>query len=268
MLTAPDTWSNRVNLFRFLKEKDSHKWLVGYETGKGGYKHIQARFNVSMGKDDAFLCLKMLIPQAHLEECSDVWDYEAKGGVFVSSDDTKEMRQTRFGVPNFQQRCWLAECHNNNDREVTVVYDPAGSHGKSWLCNHLFETRTGFIVPPTIDTVKGMMQWIASGYKGETYLVIDIPRTLKWSDELYIAIESIKDGLVYDTRYNARMRNIRGVKVLIFTNTRPRIDALSKDRWVILNTEDDLEPDDSHFPTYKTWKRWQEERLRRSEPLT
>lgn len=116
-----------------------------------------------------------------------------------------------------------------------VWVDTKGNVGKSWLCGALYERGLACIVPPTIDTVTKMMQWVASGYRGEPYIVIDIPRSWKWSKELYTAVESIKDGLVYDTRYSAKMRNIRGVKVLCLTNETPKLDKLSVDRWVFFD---------------------------------
>ena len=111
----------------------------------------------------------------------------------------------------------------------------SGNQGKSWLCGALYERGLACYVPPTIDTVKGLIQWVASAYRGEPYIIIDIPRSWKWSQQLYVAIESIKDGLVYDTRYTARLKNIRGVKVLCMTNNDPKLDKLSADRWVFFD---------------------------------
>jgi len=73
-------------------------------------------------------------------------------------------------------------------------------------------------------------------------VIIDIPRSWKWNEALYTAIETIKDGLVYDPRYSAKMRNIRGVKVLCMSNTMPRVSALSEDRWDIIKEEGGGEP--------------------------
>lgn len=65
-------------------------------------------------------------------------------------------------------------------------------------------------------------------------IAIDLPRTWKWTTDLYCAIERLKDGLLKDTRYNAKTIHIRGVKVLVTTNTFPKLDRLSEDRWIIL----------------------------------
>ena len=114
-----------------------------------------------------------------------------------------------------------------------VWYDQAGKQGKSWLVGHLWETGKACYVPPTMSTPKEIIQWVHSAYKGEGLIVIDIPRTWSWSEPLYTVIETVKDGLVYDPRYSANMRNIRGVKVLVMSNDKPKVGKLSADRWVI-----------------------------------
>lgn len=134
---------------------------------------------------------------------------------------------------------WQSWLNCTDDRQILVIYDESGCHGKSWLVNHWYETKQAFYCPPTIDTVKGLIQWIASGYDGEPYIAIDIPRSWKWSEQLYVAIESIKDGLVYDTRYTSKLRNIRGVQIIVFCNEMPNVGKLSADRWLIHNVADE-----------------------------
>nr|WCR62286.1 MAG: replication associated protein [ssDNA virus sp.] len=234
MFTHPNGKFWKAQFRKMIDELDVHKWVVGFEVGKDGYRHLQGRLRVSMGETEAFMAVKKYLPMAHIEKCSDTWEYERKSGRFLSSEDTPEIRAVRFGQPRDEQVYWMTKAEDQGNRGITVVFDKQGNHGKSWLCNWLFERNIGFYVPPTIDTVKGMIQWIASGYDHEPFIVIDIPRSWKWSEQLYVAIESIKDGLVYDTRYHSQIRNIRGVKVIVFTNEYPKLGKLSEDRWDII----------------------------------
>lgn len=215
-----------------LEKNDCKKWVIGFEKGKGGYEHYQIRLQTSNKSFEDWMNLH--IPQAHIEEANDTWGYERKEGRFISSDDRPCVLLQRFGPLTEVQREALRALESTNDREVMVWYDERGNVGKSWLCGALWERGLAYIVPPTVDTVKGMMQYVASCYsKGgyRPYVIVDIPRSWKWSDQLYCAIESIKDGLVYDTRYESSMTNIRGVKVMVLTNTKPKLDKLSADRW-------------------------------------
>lgn len=234
MFTSPRCKFFVNRFWQMVDDLDVHKWVIGYEVGKDGYRHLQGRIRLSKGESEGFIAIKDYLPLAHIEKCSDTWTYERKSGRFLASDDTPEIRAVRFGKMTKLQEFWMYYVRSSNDREIVAVVDEIGNHGKSWLVNHLYETNQAFYCPPTIDTVKGLIQWIASGYNGEGIIAIDIPRTWKWSEQLYVAIESIKDGLVYDTRYTSKLRNIRGCKVVVFTNSEPNVGKLSQDRWIIL----------------------------------
>nr|WCR62229.1 MAG: replication associated protein [ssDNA virus sp.] len=219
----------------FFYMEDCHKWIVGAEKGRRGYKHWQVRFSHTCDSVDTIRGkIQAMFEGAHVEECSDTWTYEAKEKWHWSSEDRPAVLKTRFGHPRWYQQEVINEVLKTNDREIAYWYDEKGCQGKSWLVNHLHETCQAWYVPPTLKTVEGIIQWTASLYINNGFreiLVIDIPRSWKWSKELYTAIEAIKDGLVYDPRYHAQMVNIRGVKILVLCNTLPVLDALSKDRW-------------------------------------
>lgn len=240
MVTAPRRGSKLGTGLEFMKWRtffyvnDVHKWTLGAETGKGGYKHWQVRLQISGSDEEVFNKIKEIFPTAHIEKASDTWTYECKERMHWTSNDTPEVLKTRFGHMRWYQKDVVEAVRRQNDRQIAYWYDPEGNKGKSWLVNHLFESCQAWYVPPTLKTVEGIIQWVASVYINNDYrdiLVIDIPRSWKWSTELYTAIETIKDGLVYDPRYHAQMINIRGVKILVLCNHEPKLDALSADRW-------------------------------------
>lgn len=230
MLTVPREVGKKA-IKVMIEANDCKKWIVAKETGKNGYEHYQIRLQTS--NDQFFHWVKDHMPKAHVEACTDTWEYERKEGCYWSSQDTPEIRSCRFGQMRPNQVNFMKKIQSQSDREIDVLVDPKGSWGKSWLTRHLWETKQCCYVPPTVSTVQGLIQWVASGYDGEPIIIIDIPRSWKWSEPLYTAIESIKDGLVYDTRYHAQMRDIWGVKVVCMTNTMPKLDKLSADRWRI-----------------------------------
>lgn len=63
------------------------------------------------------------------------------------------------------------------------------------------------------------------------YICIDIVRAQPWTRDLYIALEVLKDGLVDDPRYHGKTINIRGTKVIVFTNIKCNTKYLTYDRW-------------------------------------
>ena len=222
-----------------VDQNDCKKWIIAKEKGKGGYEHWQIRVETS--NDTFFDWVKIHIPQAHIEQSTQDWtdEYERKEGKFWKFDDTKEVLIQRFGKLRGTQKRVIKAVDATNDREVVIWYDQVGEIGKSWLIGHLWETGKAHVVQSQ-DTVKGMVQDIASDYINHgwrPYIVIDLPRTWKWTTDLYCAIERIKDGLIKDTRYGVKTINIRGVKILVCANALPKLDKLSKDRWVILGAD-------------------------------
>lgn len=235
MLTIPRSKCHKREIMTFLDSHDVHRWIVAKETGKGGYEHWQVRLSTSATFDE----IKTAFPYAHIEESTQWCNYERKEGRYVCSEDTNPILRCRFGTPRDNQRRILGRIYTQSDRGIDVIVDTSGNHGKSWLSRHLWENGKAYIVPSTINTTQGIIQYIASGYANEGIVIIDIPRSCKWTPQLYEAIEVIKDGLIYDTRYSAKMRDIYGVKVLIMTNTKPQLDKLSKDRWRLWNSNGD-----------------------------
>nr|DAL02127.1 MAG TPA: Rep protein [Smacoviridae sp.] len=228
MLTIPQTVHKRV-LKIMIERNDCKRWIIGKETGQEGYKHWQMRLETS--NDSFFDWCKKNVPYAHVEEATDTWEYERKEGKFWSSEDTSEIRSVRFGTPTQKQREIINTARKQSIREVDVWYDPSGNHGKTWLSIHLYELGKAMVVPRASTTAEKLSAYVCSAYRGEEFIILDIPRSRKISPELYEAIEEIKDGLVYDHRYSGRCRNIRGVHVIVFTNNKLDVSKLSHDRW-------------------------------------
>lgn len=229
MMTLPRDRESieEVYLLQWMLDNDIHKWIIAKETGNDGYKHWQVRMNTRY----TFEALKQAFPKAHIEEASDVYDYERKEGNYLTSEDSTGQLETRFGELRPNQRNILNNVSTQSDREIDVVIDPYGNTGKSWLTRYLYQHGKGFYVPPTITDARALIQYVANGYNKEEIVVIDIARSTKWNNALYVAIETVKDGLVYDARYKTTVRDIHGCKVLVTCNVCPKLDKLSRDRW-------------------------------------
>lgn len=220
--------ANFLNLFKLL---DVHKWVIGEEIGKEGYKHLQVRFRVADSNDDLVWQWAQL-GHIHAEKgCADEWEYEKKEGRYWTSEDSYEIRKIRFGKLTQIQKEILEQADQTNDREVLVVLDPYGNMGKSWLAIHLWERREALVVPRSSCTAEKLSAFVCSSYAGERYVIIDVPRATKINEAFYEAAEEVKDGLTFDHRYQGHAKNIRGAKVIIFTNKPLNLKKLSYDRW-------------------------------------
>ncbi|APG55784.1 rep [Macaca mulatta feces associated virus 10] len=207
MLTIPrnDTYREGNRIFAWFRKNDIHKWVLGAEKGAGGYEHWQMRVQCRFG----FEKLKVLFPNAHIEECSDKWTYETKEGVYWKSNDREENRKQRFGKLRYAQKRVIEHADGTNDREVVVWYDQEGKAGKSWLTGAMWERGLAYFA--VADTSgKTIVMDIASEYLKNgwrPYVIIDIPRAGKWT-------------------------------VIVMTNTMPKLDKLSADRWKIITQEE------------------------------
>lgn len=220
-----------------LDSNDCHKWCIGFEVGKDGFRHYQIRLVSS--SDGFFEWLKAHIPVAHIEKSDTEWsDYERKGGRFISSRDTTEVRQIRFGAPNQVQKAVLRDLKLQGDREIDVWYDPKGNSGKTWLCTHLWEIGQAHIIMCYGDA-KTIIKDACSKFEKDMrpIAIVDMKRAGKWEDDMYLCLETLKDGLLDDPRYSSTTINIRGVKVLVCTNSKIEIPKLSYDRWIINGTK-------------------------------
>lgn len=241
MLTIPAE-RGKFDFYHWLKILEVwnvKKYVIGLEEGKGGYKHWQARLQISgeakmvIGGTEItfFEFMKLYYKQAHIEEASDTWNYERKEGRFISSEDTPAILKIRYGALKPEQKKMLQILESQGDRQIDVWLDPSGNHGKSWLSVHLWETGRALVVPRSSTTAEKLSAFICSSWKGEPIIIIDIPRASKVSASLLETMEEVKDGLVFDHRYSGSTRNVRGVKVMVFTNSELPLKKLSKDRW-------------------------------------
>lgn len=234
--TIRATLNNWKFLNRYFLENDCKKWVIGLERGRTGYWHFQVRFAVSRKYEE----VHEVFGNAHLEEGNPQadWRYETKDGHYLQSWDTPQMRQCRFGQLRNAQKAFINAVKTQNDREVDVWFDKEGNAGKSWLCNAMWERHQAYYTPPTLRSAEAIGKWVCAGYRDEGIILIDIPRSFKWTEQEYVGIEQIKDGLITDDRYTAKTRNIRGVKLGILCNTMPKVGKLSVDRWRIHTTEE------------------------------
>jgi len=117
-----------------------------------------------------------------------------------------------------------------NDRQVTWVIDPVGGKGKSWLANWLYANKDAFIVDC------GKQADIAHAYDCQEWVVFDLTRSQEERVN-YQVIECFKNGRIFSPKYDSTMKIFEPAKVLVFANWAPEMEALSADRWDIVDME-------------------------------
>ena len=124
-------------------------------------------------------------------------------------------------------------------REIIWVCGVKGAEGKSWFQGYLEHHYTHKKVFRTsIDRNK---ESILHSLSKKTLSLLDvfvfnIPRSFDIKEIPYTLFEDIKDGFAISTKYDSKQLrfNIPNI-VIIFSNTRPVIGSVSKDRWRVYN---------------------------------
>lgn len=158
-------------------------------------------------------------------------------------------------VKSFEPYPWqedlIANHLGKNDRQVTCIFDPKGGIGKStlltWLLTSSANADSYYQIPPINDS-KDLMQAVcdqlmAKRDRNPKAIFIDLPRAMnkKCLAEMYVAIESIKDGYSYETRYKYRDWRFNRPSVVVFSNQMPDKHWLTPNRWNILGVNENNE---------------------------
>lgn len=226
-------------------EEYCKKWSYQLERGDSGYLHYQGRCSLGQKKRLGYV-VKNYKPLHGIHWS--ITSNECKGDMFyVTKEDTRVLgpwkdTDHKIHVPRDirrikQLRPWQEELMGimmeDEDRCVYILYDPVGNSGKSIFARYMQVHGHAQQVPPLNDN-KDIMQLIMCMEESRAY-IMDMPRCMN-KDRLYgvySAIETLKSGWVYDTRYKFKQRLFDPPTVLVFTNVLPDRGMLSKDRWVL-----------------------------------
>lgn len=116
-------------------------------------------------------------------------------------------------------------------RAIDVILNPKGNLGKTifrkWMSFHGHAKTI-----PTINNSKDLMQAVYSMGVSKCY-ILDFAKAMdqKAYRPLYSAIEDVKSGYVWDTRYKFKELHMDPPRIFIFTNNLPPPEFMSDDRW-------------------------------------
>lgn len=241
--TCPGEGTDREMLIAWLEEH-TKKWAFQLERGETGYEHYQGRFSLKI--KDRLIALKKYIfdERAHLSPTStanrDNMFYVMKPDTRIDgpwSDENKPAYipwdvQAVEGLRPWQAKV-LAWSTQRELRRIRVIVDQGGNQGKTTLCRWMQVHGHGQIVPYCNDH-KELMGMFMDIPQSNMYLV-DMPRAIpkKNLGGMWAALETVKGGYAYDPRYRFRQKLFDPPQLVVFTNERPELWALSADRWEV-----------------------------------
>ncbi len=148
-------------------------------------------------------------------------------------DNVPEAQLKLHQLRNWQQYLNVKLNRDANDREIIFVVDTVGNSGKSWFCRYyqnLHPTTTQCLVPARkID----MTYVLKSTNK---VIFIDAPRSKQSEFIFYDLLEEIKNGFVFSTKYEPRIKRFAPPHLVVMMNEQPDMSKLSNDRYTIIDT--------------------------------
>jgi len=239
-----------INKFKVIAKK----WVFQKEQGeKTGYIHFQCRISlIKKAIKNSLLALfeEGMEPQYCEPTIKD--NYTSENVFYVMKEQTRiagpwkstdppskfvpiQFRHIKELYP-FQEDV-ISKKHYNF-RNVNCIIDDDGDIGKSTLAFIAYLKKDALYCPPMNDAQK-IIEFIyckLENVENENVpdmFIFDLPRSM--SKEclfgMYSAIEQIKNGYLYDTRYKGRDRWINSPDIWVFTNIPPDTSRLSADRW-------------------------------------
>lgn len=122
-------------------------------------------------------------------------------------------------------------------RKIYWYYETVGGVGKSELCKYIYYNMCAVICSGKSADIKyAIIKYKERNGFWPEVILYDIPRTSKdyisWE-----AVESIKNGLFFSTKYESESVLMPVPHVCCFANFIPPYESLSKDRWKVVNLE-------------------------------
>lgn len=126
-----------------------------------------------------------------------------------------------------------------DDRKVHWYWSNEGGLGKSQFAKYLVakenclffeEGKKADIMKLIYDAPEDRLEKI----------VIDVPRA-NGNNVSYKSVESIKNGMIYSSKYEGGYKLFNSPHLIVFANMPPQYDQLSIDRWVVKQIDEDIE---------------------------
>lgn len=222
------------------------------ETGENGTEHLQGYWEFKNAR--TFQSLKKKWPKTHIEKCRNkeaALKYCQKEETRTGNSYTS-IKKVKDRLEGLELREWQKEIveiikTEPDPRKIYWYYDRTGNTGKTSLAKHLCLKYPGevlYMSGKASDVKYGIMCFQENKENNLRVVIFDYVRSIE-SFVSYEAIETVKNGIFFNNKYESKMVVYDEPHVIIFANFAPDQSKLSKDRWVIrdITIENEIEDD-------------------------
>ncbi len=247
------TWNNYTeddikSLKSWLDKRKNMEYIFQEEIGENGTPHLQGAFKCKSHIN--FRTVKNLFPKVHWEKVIN-WPSAVE---YCSKEDTRKQgtkpcyelknlnlinRETPDPLKNKQLHKWQMKLFEHikgkpHPRKVIWIFDYEGNVGKTSFAKHLMITQpkqTLYFMGKSADCKCALAKFIER-HKQVDQVIFGFSRQVE-NFVSYQAIEEIKDGLCFNTKFESCSLVFDIPHVIIFANFPPDKSKLSADRWSI-----------------------------------
>jgi len=212
-----------------------YMYVFQEEVSKSGTPHLQGTCCCKKKQYDTIFGFKrihwetVVCLKDSLKYCSAKWKRK-EGGRIWSLNFTVEHEFEIINMYDWQLELSRKLAQPPDDRTVMWYYSHEGKTGKSTFTKHcILNLGAVFLSKGKYGDIINII------YKStiKNIVVIDIPRN-SGNFVSYDAIESIKNGMICNTKFETGYKIFQPPHVLIFSNDYPQVEKLSEDRWDIV----------------------------------
>lgn len=237
------TWNNYttddINYIISNADTEKYEFLFQEEMGESGTPHLQGLLKFENAR--YFGGVKALFPSIHLEPCKNykkAIEYCRKDKSCIGNEfhNMKGLRKRNILIKELYewQKNVINIIHNNDndDRKIYWFYDITGNKGKTALCKYICcKYNAVYLNGGSKDCKYAITNYLEDNNELDV-VVFDFCRSQEERIS-YQAIEEIKNGIFFNTKYESKMCVFNSPKVICFSNFHPNTFMLSADRWII-----------------------------------
>lgn len=118
-------------------------------------------------------------------------------------------------------------------RKIHWYWEESGGWGKSILAKYMVQNMNAIALQgANKDCLYAVAEHVKKEGGGPPIIIFDVPRVNHGAIS-YQALESIKNGMIFSTKYESSMVVFNSPHIIVLSNQEPEYDKLSPDRWVV-----------------------------------
>lgn len=231
-LTIPDDNYEESQLSQHFKSF-CKKFTFQLEEGKEN-KYLHWQCEISLNTKEYFASVKNLIGfhDAHIEPTKNYFEaknYCSKKESRVRGPFNEKSVFIETVPPSKEWQFFLLNIFKEkpDPRTIYWFWDKEGNTGKSSFSKYCAVNHKACVFGSCAG--KDIAYALPEDPK---VIIFDFPRTME--DYVnYGAIEQVKNGLMFSSKYESKTKVFNTPHVVVFCNFKPELDKMSKDRWII-----------------------------------